>query len=208
VVRVDHPLLLRLWDRGERSRPGIAATSGGDAITINVTTSDPVTLSGLVIDGGGTGNNGIFITSGKSVQVLNSVIRHFGNAGIFQFTSTPGANLLIEDTVASDNLNIGIVLEPNGLSLQATLSRITANNNNALGILTTNNSSTTIANSVMSNNSAGLSAGPGVAWLAKTVISGNTTGVFVFGTLNSYGDNYIGDNGTPVVGSLTPVTTQ
>jgi hypothetical protein len=52
----------------------------------------------------------------------------------------------------------------------------------------------------------------GVAWLAKTVISGNPSGVsFVQngGPVNSYGDNYIRDNGTPVSGgSLTPVTTQ
>jgi hypothetical protein len=186
---------------------GIAATSGSNAITVSVTTLDPVSINGLLIDGGGTGNNGIFITSGRSVQILNSVIRHFGNAGIFQFTSTPGSNLLIEDTVASDN-GTGIVLEPGGVPGQATLSRITANNNKSVGILTTNNSSTTIANSVMSNNSTGLSVGSGVAWLAKTVISGNTTGVNMFGPVNSYGDNYIRDNGTPVLGALTPVTTQ
>jgi hypothetical protein len=40
------------------------------------------------------------------------------------------------------------------------------------------------------------------------VISGNLVGVFVFAPVKSYGDNYIGDNTTPVVGSLTPVTTQ
>ena len=55
---------------------GITAASG-NAITISVTTSDPVTLNGLLIDGGGAGNYGIFITSGASVQILNSIIRHF-----------------------------------------------------------------------------------------------------------------------------------
>ena len=44
----------------------------------------------------------------------------------------------------------------------------------------------------------------------RTVISGNATGVnFLGGVVNSYGDNYIRDNGTPVAGgSLTPVSTQ
>src|SRR6516165_8247491 len=55
---------------------GIFATSG-NAITVNVTTTDPVTLNGLLIDGGGTGTIGISITSGPSLQILNSVIRHF-----------------------------------------------------------------------------------------------------------------------------------
>jgi hypothetical protein len=44
---------------------GITQTSNsGAAIIVNVTTSDPVTLDGLVLDGGGTGFDGIFINSG------------------------------------------------------------------------------------------------------------------------------------------------
>jgi hypothetical protein len=39
--------------------------------------------------------------------------------------------------------------------------------------------------------------------------SGNTFGVNISGvTVKSYGDNYILDNGTPVSGTLTPVSTQ
>jgi hypothetical protein len=41
------------------------------------------------------------------------------------------------------------------------------------------------------------------------VISGNTTGVYTgCGNVKSYGDNYINDNGTPVMGTLTPVGMQ
>jgi hypothetical protein len=178
------------------------------AITVSVTTADPVTLNGLLIDGGGTGNIGINITSGLSVQILNSVVRHFQN-GIFAQTSTIGANLLIEDTIASDNLSTGIlVFEPvSAGSVHATLSRITANNNQfGVGTVGTN-TTTTIANSVLSNNSVtGLSGVGLVTYLAKTVISGNATGVG--GTVTSYGDNCIRDNTTPVMGTLTPVTTQ
>jgi hypothetical protein len=176
------------------------------AILISVTTSDPVTLNGLLLDGAGMGLNGILITAGPSVQVLNSVVRHFGN-GISDNTSTNGSNLLIEDTVASDNFT-GIIVAPSGgANIQATLNRITANNNqngvvNDLGNMT-------IANSVMSTNgNAGL-FNNGVTWLAKTVISGNTTGINALaGTVKSYGDNYINHNGTPVSGSLTPVPMQ
>jgi hypothetical protein len=114
---------------------------------------------------------------------------------------------LIEDTIASDNGTTGIGLFPVGGTAKATLNRITANNN-IFGVATAG-SDTTIANSVMSNNSvAGLQNDNGVTWLAKTVISGNATGVVVGGTVNSYGDNYIRDNTTPVSGSLTPVSTQ
>jgi hypothetical protein len=188
---------------------GITATSG-NAITVAVTTSDPVTLNGLLIDGGGTGNTGIIITSGQSVQILNSVVRHF-QEGIFYNTSTAGANLLVEDTVTSDNSNAGIVINPqSGVSVKATFSRITVNNN-GIGVINNGNSNTTIANSVLSNNGIGLNNTVfAVTWLAKTVISGNANGVNVAGgTVKSYGDNYLNDNTTPVVGgSLTPVTTQ
>jgi hypothetical protein len=176
------------------------------AITVAVTTSDPVTLNGLVLDGGGTGQFGINITSGPSVQILNSVVRHF-QFGILDQTNINGANLLIEDTIASDNQESGIAILPNG-STKATLSRITANNNN-FGVFNFS-LDTTIANSVLSNNSLiGVNSSGGAIWLAKTVVSGNPTGVFVIGTVNSYGDNYINDNMTPVSGgTLTPVTTQ
>jgi hypothetical protein len=152
-------------------------------------------LNGLLLDGAGTGETGIFISSGASVQILNSVVRHF-LFGIFNGTTTNGSKLLIEDTVASDNMNTGIDIAPNVGTAKATLNRVTANNN-ASGIVT-NGGDTTIANSVMSNNSnIGLNIG-GVTWLAKSVISANETGISVGGTANTYGDNYIADNVFPI----------
>jgi hypothetical protein len=184
----------------------ITATSGA-AIYIQPTTSDPVMLNGLVIDGGGTGTNGIFVSSGPSVQILNSVVRGF-NVGISNNTITNGATLLIEDTIVSDN-QTGIQSDHNGLGALTTLSRITANNNQ-VGVNTGGaNQSLTIANSVLSNNNIGLQNLTGPIRLSKTVISGNGTGVSVsLGTVYSYGDNYINDNATPLVGSLTPVSMQ
>jgi hypothetical protein len=190
---------------------GITAASG-DAIDINVTTTDPVTLNGLLIEGEGIGAFGIRIASGPFVQILNCIIRHFSQGGIDAGASTSGASLLIEDTVVSDNLDHGIAVRANtGASLKATLNRVTVSNN-PFGVQTFNLATMTIANSVISNNTnTGLIAFGGVTYLAKTVISGNPgNGVFLGGgPVNSYGDNYIKDNGTPVGnGSLTPVTTQ
>jgi hypothetical protein len=184
---------------------GITAVSG-DAITIAVTTSDPVSLNGLLIDGGGTGSFGVHITSGPSVQILNSIVRRFADDGIFDNTSTVGANLLIEDTVVSDN-GVGIGLIPSGGgSVNATFNRITANNN-SIGVATAG-ASVTIANAVMSNNNFGLRIDTGVAWLAKNVISGNTGVLVLAGTVKSYGDNYLDANTTPVSGTLTPAPMQ
>jgi hypothetical protein len=77
---------------------------------------------------------------------------------------------------------------PQGATVNATLNRITSNNNSNIGV-------------AMQQN--------GTTWLAKSVITGNGTGVALLaGTVNSYGDNYIRNNQTPVSGTLTPVTTQ
>jgi hypothetical protein len=117
---------------------------------------------------------------------------------------------LIQDTVASD-CSGGVSLSPPfGITFKATLNRFTANNNQT-GVFAQGNADTMIANSVISNNSsAGLfTIGNGVTSLAKTVISGNQTGVSIgSGIVKSYGDNYINDNTTPVMGSLTPVGMQ
>jgi hypothetical protein len=126
---------------------GITQTAGcpiSAAIQINVTTGDPVTLNGLLLDGGGTG-------CGK-----------------------------------------------------ATLNRITVNNNGT-GVYAAGVPTTTIANSVISNNITGLHNTTGIAVLAKTVITGNEIGVNVATGVASFGDNYITDS---VMGALTPVTTQ
>ncbi len=66
----------------------------------------------------------------------------------------------------------------------------------------------------MSNNDDGLySYTAATILLAKSVISGNgEVGVDIgFGTVFSYGDNYINGNATdiaPTLGSLTPVSTR
>jgi hypothetical protein len=67
-----------------------------------------------------------------------------------------------------------------------------------------------VANSVLSNNTnIGLDVEAGTAWLAKTVISGSSAGVSISsGKVNSYGDNYLNNNGTPVIGSLMPISMQ
>jgi hypothetical protein len=151
-------------------------------------TGDPVTLDGLLLDGAGTGFCGVLITSGPSVQILNSVTRRFFQSGIIHNTSTNFNTLLIEDTIASDNLNIGFTIRPSGGSVNATLNRITAINSQT-GVAGGVNSDTTIANSVISNNSSVGVQSEGVIWLAKTVISGNGNGVNVLpgSTANTYG---------------------
>jgi hypothetical protein len=191
-------------------------TSGANAITINAGASDAITLNGLLLDGTNTGQYGIEVDTAGSVQILNCVIRHFFDSGVvYQPGNTPN-NLLVSDTVASDNgiaggnaLNYasGIAVAQN--TANVILSGVTANNNK-VGVTVNGYSLTMILHSVLSNNSLyGLLDGTGTAWLAKSAIFGNGTGVFVGATVNSYGDNDINGNGMDVSGgSLTPISKQ
>jgi hypothetical protein len=195
----------------------IIQTSGSDAaITINSAIGNDISLNGLLIDGAGSGLSGIQVNSAGGVQILNCVIRHFTNAGI-SFTPADGpSSLLVSDTVASYNgiagQGTGININPvNAASTNATLNRITANNNQ-YGVAVALSASVMIANSVMSNNGkSGLSMeSGGTAWLGTSAISNNGIGVWVNGggTVNSYGNNQINGNTTDVSGSLTRVSPQ
>ena len=188
---------------------GITATSG-PAVSIAAGSSDAVTLNGLLIDGVGTGQYGIDITTAGSVQIINCVIRHF-SFGIYYGPTNNPANFLVSNTIASDNSTTEIVINPvNGVpTTPVTLSGITANNNQYDGVAV-GAGYVMMANSVLSNNSnTGLESDGGTIWLAKSVISGNHVfGVNPGGTVNSYVDNDINGNGTDINGSVTPVTKQ
>jgi Right handed beta helix region len=190
---------------------GITATGGATAITINAGTSDAVTLNGLLIDGAGTGLVGIEIIEAGSVQIVDCVVRHFSSLGIFYEPGNSPANLLVSDTIVSDNNGSGVYIQPsNGVTTTpVTLSGITANNNASYGVYV-GNANVMIAHSVLSNNKDGLVGNGGATWLAKSVISGNSTdGVFVSGgPVNSYGDNDINGNTTDLSGTLTPASKQ
>jgi hypothetical protein len=184
-----------------------AATSGANAITINAGTSDAITLNGLLIDGTDAGHDGILINSGASVQILNCVIRRFTGYGVDFFSSTNPTNLLIADTVVSDNSATAFELSPqNGNSATpVTLTRVTANNNaNGVGVVS---GTVMIQNAILSNNvDNGLHAVGGTTWLGASAISGNNDGVFVSaagGTVYSYQNNDINGNTTDISGGMT-----
>src|SRR5262252_7844398 len=85
---------------------GITATSGAVAITINAGISDKINLSGLLIEGAGTGLEGIQFNSGRALNVQDSIIRNFVSAGIDYFPQvnnlTSVSHLNVSRTLVSD----------------------------------------------------------------------------------------------------------
>jgi hypothetical protein len=138
---------------------GIAAAAGDNAVTVNAQLSDTVVLSGLTLEGAGSGQIGIAFNSGAELEIVNCSVRNYTLHGI---VVGPGASmsLLISNTIVSDNGNTGINLGTAGTGsghvLTAALDRVTVNNN-AYGVVSDPNTGpveVSIANSHIDNNSS------------------------------------------------------
>src|SRR6516225_235878 len=118
---------------------GIVPLVGQDAIDINAGATDKINLRGLLIDGVGTGGDGIVFNSGASLNVQDCLIRDFGAVNksrgiVFQPTATSG--LFVSDTLLADNMGPGIALHPTASSGTYTgvLEHVAIENSEAVGL--------------------------------------------------------------------------
>jgi len=168
----------------------VPAVSGGNSITINAGPGDDVSLSGLTMDGGGTGN-GILFDSGKSLTVENSRMRHFTHGILFQPNAS--SSLTVSNSLLSANYD-GIIAIPTGSgSFTIVINRGEAINNINNGIEVDGNNCTgtvnvTVSDSVVSGNTdAGIFGGtdsshaPTTIMVFRSVIANNSTGLFSSG---------------------------
>jgi len=140
---------------------GIVPVSGGNSITINAPLAT-VTLSGLTIDGGGAGANGILVSSGGALVIQDCVIRNMTGDGI-HFVSNFDSSLSVANTFVGNNGGYGIFVQPVGsASVTAVFERVRAQYNgpNGYGIaldasLTAGSVNGTATDTVSSNNGGG-----------------------------------------------------
>ena len=192
----------------------ITGPSGGTAVTINASSGN-VTLTGLEIDGAGTSSNGIVFISGGSLNVRNTVIQNFSNAGI-DYGPNVSSHLFMSNTLVSDNGNYGIYIanSTNAGTVDAVFDNVTMENNNVglggtFAALWLQNSATAmIRNSTIASNNLGIGANNGsIIRITRSTITGNTTGWS--GQVLSYNDNNIdgntnGDTAPPCVNGTSP----
>lgn len=162
----------------------VAFTNG---IIVNVGATDSVTLSGLDMQGTGSGLNGVRFIAGGALHVQNSVIRNFRGAGGngIDFNPSSGlSELFVTDTIISENGDgtngNAILVRPTGTALaRVVISRSTlANNTNGLVVDTgatavSGTSRVTFADSVSAgNNTTSGNTGAGVKATAAAVPGG------------------------------------
>jgi hypothetical protein len=171
---------------------GVVAAAG-NAITVNAGVNDKVVLRGLTIDGQGSGGEGIIFNSGKTLEIINCVVRNFTSSGI-DIATTAATTFFITDTIVSDNGANGIAVEPAGAgTAEGHIERTVAvNNNNGILVLGSNTTGATV-NVTISNSVASGNTSPGIL----SITLGAATTVMVINTKsnnNGYG-YYTGSNG-------------
>ena len=183
-------------------------TNGGNAITLSIE-SGAINLANLIIQNvSGSGTNGIlnavtpsFPFPSFSLTITHCTVRGF-NTGI---DLVGGAiRFLIADTVVTNN-QTGIALD----RALGTLDHVIANLNQD-GVFADRGTITAVDTIASYNSGAGFTAGLGASLLLAR--STATTGVLISGgSVISFGDNHIHNNGTdvnPASGTLTNVGTQ
>lgn len=117
---------------GDSSQRPSISVSTGNAITVNATSSDTVTLINMQLDGQNAANNGIQFNSGFELRVFGGVMRRFkaGSPDGFGIKFTPAAlsKLLVQESTLIGNgvasTGGGIQVAPVGGGAQVLLSHI------------------------------------------------------------------------------------
>jgi hypothetical protein len=149
--------------------PAIGPDDGpGTGITINAGPFGNVTLTGLEIDGGGAGIDGIVLNSGASLDVSNCVLQNLGtssrggNAILMQPGFLNPLNFTISNTTVSNVYNAGITFSPTGETVvHGLIDHVIITNANQFGIWINvpggnGVSVVTISNSIVRNNNTGI----------------------------------------------------
>lgn len=138
--------------------------SGTNGITVNAATTDVVHLSGLDIEGIGTGLSGVNIIQAAQVRIEDSTIRGFTVAGVnvAPTAASGGVKVDVVNSVIADNAGTGILNKPtSGSSVRTMVDRTTISQNIGDGIMvngtvTTGSLKVLVTNSASShNNGAG-----------------------------------------------------
>lgn len=130
--------------------------SGTNGIVVNAGVGDVVFLSGLDLQGLGTGLNGISFIGGKALHVRNTIIRGFATNGINFAPANATASLVVQDSVVADNPNGatggGILIKPAAaFNATATLTNVQMDRN-LFGLRAEDRSKVTVFRSTAASN--------------------------------------------------------
>ena len=169
---------------------GMAASGNAIAVTIKAGPTDKIALRGLVIEGFGTGAEGIKLTSGASLVVQDCVIRNFTTIGI-DFSPTVASSVSISRTLVTD-AGTGIQVTPTAASVTGILDHVESYNNRGRGISIFANTApvnVTVSDSAVAGNgqygigSTTNATGASFVMVRNIAIANNGIGMLAFGNI-------------------------
>jgi hypothetical protein len=174
------------------SGEGGITSSGTTSIIINAAATDTVNISGLYLEGLGTGLNGINILSAQSVNIQDTYIKDFASASGAGINVQPSVNdvkVSVSNSYIMHNGSVsgggGIVVKPTG-SGKATLAvDNTAFASNGVGILVDGSITSTQTRATIRRSSINNSLNQGISVIGKTAVATPTTSVIVDDTFSS-----------------------
>jgi hypothetical protein len=198
----------------------LRGAGGGDG-GVSLTSGGTLNIQNCVIRG--FSNTGISFapTTSATLTILDTIVSNNAGTGAAILLSPNGTGLAVNAYLRRVQVigNGGHGIDANGANmgtgssgtLKVTVVDSVSTGNGQSGVLLpifSGNVTATVVNTRLTNNSTGATAVTGTIYLAKTTISGNTTGFSQTssGTINSFGDNRITD--TSNVGSLSAVIPQ
>jgi hypothetical protein len=184
---------------------GGVLVSGTNGITVAAGTSVVVMLSGLDLEGLGSGLDGIAFNTGAALHVVKTTIRGFASNGI-NFQPSGAAKLFVTDTYISENgasaTFAGIQLRPSGGSATVDINN-TQLVNNGFGIVADGSATSgtirgAVRNSVIGGSAHnGITTSNGSAANITLLVDGSTSVGNAFGLLAT------GANSGLIVGSTS-----
>ena len=167
----------------DNTQAGIS--SNAVAVTVSIAATDTVTLSGLDIEGNGTGTAGVSLTNGGTLQLRKVRISGFRGAGAnrafgINFAPTAAAKLHVSDSTITDNGfgfgGSGIGFVTSGPTISATITNSNIDNNQfgmrVFGVASA--CSVTVTNSSLSGNSVGFNTGGSNVMLQNVTVANNS----------------------------------
>jgi hypothetical protein len=110
--------------------PATIVAASSDAIQIQAGAADKILIKGLILDGVGTGNNGVTLMSAGGLTVTNTTIEGFGGSypngnGIVIAPDSGTLSADISDTLVTGN-HEGIIIYPSMFSGGNSTANVTA----------------------------------------------------------------------------------
>jgi hypothetical protein len=161
----------------EGSEGGLLAASA-NGIIVNAGPDDAVNLRGLIIEGIGTGFNGIRFLAGGRLHVSDCLIRGFkaGTGRALDIQADGPARIFVSDCTLADNLNGAYVRSTNRRHVILTLDNVRIEGNSAAAVTVDGpDSYVRLDETMITNNDTGLAVlnGATVQSFGNNVIYGN-----------------------------------